>query len=115
MLNLRYKKRIPFFGFVFAAAVLAIVIIAYSISDYRKMRSRLEQSLVREGLKVIEAFESSVRAGLTGRRLWDTEKLHAYIMDTCKRSDLDFFCFVDPSLRCFYVSSTTKTNYYFCL
>jgi len=76
------------------------------------MRTRFEQSLVREGLIVIAAFESSVRVGLTGRRLWDREKLHAMIMDTCKRTDLDSFCFIDPSLNVFFVTKNFKTNFY---
>lgn len=112
MLNRYYKKRVSLLGFALAAAVLAFVIIAYSISDYKRTRARFENSLVREGLKVIEAFESSVRIGLTGRRLWDKEKLHALIMDTCKRADLDSFCFIDPSLNVFYVTESLKTNFY---
>ncbi len=112
MLNRYYKKRVSLMGFAFGAAVLAFVIIAYSISDYKRTRARFEQSLVREGLKVIEAFESSVRVGLTGRRLWDKEKLQALIMDTCKRADLNSFCFIDPSLNVFFVTKNSKTNFY---
>ena len=112
MLNRYYKKRVSLLGFALAAAVLAFVIIVYSISDYKRTRARFEHSLVREGLKVIEAFESSVRIGLTGRRLWDKEKLHALIMDTCKRADLDSFCFISPSLNVFYVTGDFKTNFY---
>jgi len=112
MLNRYYKKRISLLGFALAATVLAFVIIAYSISDYKRTRARFEHSLVREGLKVIEAFEASVRIGLTGRRLWDKEKLHALIMDTCKRADLDSFCFIAPSLNVFYVTGNFKTNLY---
>ena len=112
MLNRYYKKRVSLLGFAFAAAVFAFAIIVYSISDYKRTRARFEQSLVREGLKVIEAFESSVRIGLTGRRLWDKEKLQALIMDTCKRADLDSFCFIDPSLNVFNVTKNSKTNLY---
>ena len=112
MFNHYYKKRASFLSFAFATGVLAVVIITYSIFDYKRMRTRFEQSLVREGLKVIEAFESSVRIGLTGTRLWDKERLHALIMDNCKRSDLDSFCFIDPSLKVFYVSKDFTTNFY---
>ena len=112
MFNHYYKKRVSFLSFAFATAVLAVVIITYSIFDYKRMRTRFEQSLVREGLIVIAAFESSVRVGLTGRRLWDREKLHAMIMDTCKRADLDSFCFIDPSLNVFFVTKNFKTNFY---
>ncbi|MCK5852484.1 hypothetical protein KAH27_05585 [bacterium] len=101
----------PLWGFAFLTTVLALVIIIYSILDYQRTRERFEQSLIRESLKVIESFESSVRVGLTGRRLWDKEKLHALIMDNCKRSDLESFCFIDPSLNVFYVSKNFTTNY----
>jgi len=112
MLHPFKRKRMPLWGFAFATAILALVIITYSILDYQRTRERFVQSLIRESLKVIESFESSVRAGLTGRRLWDKEKLHALIMDNCKRSDLKSFCFIDPSLKVFYVSKNFTTNFY---
>ncbi|RLD11875.1 MAG: hypothetical protein DRI44_02510 [Chlamydiae bacterium] len=112
MLNHLKKKRIPLWGFALAIAILAIIIIIYSIMDYVRTRERFEQSLIRESLKVIESFESSVRIGLTGRRLWDKEKLHALIMDNCRRSDLNSFCFIDPTLKVFYVSKDFTTNFY---
>ncbi len=111
MLHVPYRKNVSLLGFALAVAVLAVVIVAYSVFDYRRMRSRMEQSLVREGLKVIEAFEASVRAGLTGRRVWDAEKLRALVKDTCKRADLEYFSFVDPSLRVFCVTRDSEGHY----
>lgn len=112
MLHNFQKKRAPLLGFALAAAIFAAFIITSSIINYKRTRERIEQSLVRETLKVIEAFEASVRAGLTGQRLWSKEKLHALIMDTCKRADLNSFCFIDPRLKVFFVSQTCRTNFY---
>jgi len=105
------KTHFPTLGFALIVATLTAVIAVYSFTYYWRMRQRLEQSLVREGLTLISAFEASVRAGLSGPSVWKTHKLHELIRDTRERADLDFFAFVDPSLTVYFADQRGEYSY----
>jgi len=105
------KTHFPTLGFALIVATLTAVIAVYSFTYYWRMRQRLEQSLVREGLTLISAFEASVRAGLSGPSVWKSHKLHELIRDTRERADLDFFAFVDPSLTVYFADQHGEHSY----
>lgn len=91
-------------------AVIIGVVVVYSVTDYQRLRGRLEQSLVREGLSVIAAFEASLQTSLSGRSR--AERLRALVRDTCVRADLVFFSFIDPTYDVYSVSATETWRYH---
>ncbi|NLF40472.1 hypothetical protein GX586_13590 [bacterium] len=95
--------------FALTAAVLALVVGAYTVHGVHAVRQRMEQSLLREGLSIISTFEAFVRAGLKGRGMWDTAQMHELVRDTCYRADLSLFAFIDPQLNIYQVTPTGET------
>jgi len=90
--------------------VIIGVVGVYSMTDYRRMRGRVEQSLVREGLSVIAAFEASVQTSLSGRSR--AERLRGLVRDTCERADLRFILFIDPTYEVYAVSASGTWRYH---
>lgn len=86
------------------------VVGVYTVADYRRMKRRVEQSLVREGLSVIAAFEASAQASLSGRSR--AMRLRELVRDTCVRAELAFFSFVDPTYRVYSVTGSGAWRYY---
>jgi len=105
-----YTHHFPLIGFALTMTAFIGVIVVYSVTDYRRMRARVEESLVREGLSIIAAFEASVRTGLSGRS--QAARLRALVRDTCNRADLEFFSFVDPSYTVYSVTGARAYSYY---
>ncbi|MCX7847685.1 MAG: hypothetical protein N2595_06635, partial [bacterium] len=105
-----YRNRFPLVGFVLMVGVIIGVVGVYMVAEYRRMKERVEQSLVREGLSVIAAFEASVQTSLSGRSR--AERLRELVRDTCVRADLAFFSFIDPTYHVYTVCATGAWRYY---
>lgn len=91
------KRKEPLLGFVLTAIVIAVLIIVFSIYDYKRIQRRMEKSLVDQGLMAVKTFQAFTLAGMSGRAPLNRERLISAMREICHYTPVDFFAFVYPN------------------
>ena len=105
---MRINRHFSVAGFSLLLAVIVAIIAVYSVNEHRRLRARIEQSLVGEGLAIIASFEASVCAGLAGPRQMSHDRLLETMRDTCRRAEVDYVWLATPTRV---TSCVTRTGY----
>jgi len=102
--------------FVFAALIIItfIFIIGKSTFSFMWNYARLEKNLEEIGLGNIAIFESSLKAGLRGLRVWNDRRIYELITQTCRKNPilLQSFSIIYPSSRVYQFTAINITNFY---
>ena len=100
------------FAFAIVISVFIIIILSYSVFDFKRIRKQMEKERLNTGLNIIAYFEATLKIGLKGKSVWNDRKLSKLIQETCRKTPIKSFAFVYPSLRIYEASCNNVTNYY---
>lgn len=91
------KRKEPLLGFALTAIVIAVLVIIFSVYDYRRVRARMRDALVDQGLMAVKTFQAFTLSGMSGRAPLNRERLIAIMRDICSFTAVNYFSFVFPN------------------